>query len=152
MKITKDTTITIGKLAKAAGVGVETVRFYQRKGLLETPQRTSGFRKYTESDIRKIKFIKRVQELGFTLKDAEDLLGLAVCSSETRPRLRQVCNDKIDQIQSKIADLNRMVEMLHQFSQTCGNENLKDSSCSLLSCFENDWECCKDSNRREKDD
>lgn len=72
--------MTIETLAKAAGVGVETVRFYHRKGLLERPFRASGFRKYSESDVRIIKFVKKVQELGFSLKDAQDLLGIALCS------------------------------------------------------------------------
>ncbi|MEL0096060.1 MAG: MerR family transcriptional regulator, partial [Planctomycetaceae bacterium] len=77
--------MTIGVLAKEAGVGVETIRFYQRKGLLKTPQRTSGFRKYTQADLRRIKFIKRVQGLGFTLNDAQSLLDINACSPETQP-------------------------------------------------------------------
>ena len=63
MKKTDTELMTIGTLAKAAGVGVETVRFYQRKGLLEMPLRTSGFRKYSESDVRKIKFVKEFRSL-----------------------------------------------------------------------------------------
>ncbi|MYJ54152.1 MAG: MerR family transcriptional regulator, partial [Nitrospira sp. SB0672_bin_25] len=74
MKKTDKELMTIGTLAKAAGVGVETVRFYHRRGLLEKPTRTSGFRKYSESDVQTIKFVKRVQGLGFSLKDAQDLL------------------------------------------------------------------------------
>ena len=135
--------MTIGTLAKAAGVGVETVRFYQRKGILEKPARTSGFRKYTDSDVRTIKFVKRVQELGFTLKDAQELLDLELCTRETRPLLAEACNDKIEEIEQKIADLHRMVEMLRKFSQTCGSEALNDIQCSLLECFENNWECCE---------
>ena len=133
--------MTIGALAKAAGVGVETVRFYQRKGLLETPARTSGFRKYTVENARQIRFIKRVQELGFTLKDARVLLDLADCSPETRPVLAKACADKINQVEQKIADLNQMVGTLRRFSQTCASEAC-DTECNLLDCFENDWECC----------
>ncbi len=142
--------MTIGTLAKAAGVGVETVRFYQRKGLLEKPVRTSGFRKYSESDVRIIRFVKRVQELGFSLKDAQDLLDLALCSRETRPFLAKACNEKIDQIEQKIADLNRMVGMLQRFSRICGSEASDDFECSLLNCFENDWECCEKMRRRKQ--
>lgn len=142
--------MTIGTLAKAAGVGVETVRFYQRKGLLEKPVRTSGFRKYSESDVRIIRFVKRVQELGFSLKDAQDLLDLALCSRETRPFLAKACNEKIDQIEQKIADLNRMVGMLQRFSRICASEASDDFECSLLNCFENDWECCEKMRRRKQ--
>lgn len=142
--------MTIGTLAKTAGVGVETVRFYQRKGLLEKPTRTSGFRKYTDSDVRKIKFVKRVQELGFSLKDARDLLDLTVCSPETRPILAKACDEKIEQIQQKIADLNSMVERLRRFHQNCGSEASGDHQCNLLDCFENDWKCCESSKGKTK--
>ena len=135
--------MTIGTLAKAAGVGVETVRFYHRKGLLKRPLRTSGFRKYSESDVRIIKFVKKVQGLGFSLNDAHDLLGLALCSRETRPVIVKTCNEKIDQIEQKIADLNRMVGMLQEFSQICGSKASNNSECRLLDCFENNWECCE---------
>ena len=115
--------MTIGVLAKEAGVGVETIRFYQRKGLLKIPDRTSGFRKYTPSDLRQIRFIKRVQELGFTLKDAESLLEITFCSPKTRPLLEKVCNEKIEEIEKKIADLNGMLGELRQFHQSCGCES-----------------------------
>jgi len=142
--------MTIGAMAKAAGVGVETVRFYQRKGLLETPARTTGYRTYSESDVRTIRFIKRVQELGFSLKDAQDLLDIALCSEETRPKLADVCRKKIDEIQQKIVVLNRMLELVQQFSETCTSETVNDVPCSLLDCFENDWECCETPKRGEK--
>ena len=142
--------MTIGVLAKEAGVGVETIRFYQRKGLLKTPQRTSGFRKYTQADLRRIKFIKRVQGLGFTLNDAQSLLDINACSPETQPLLEQVCIEKIDEIEKKIADLNRILGELRQFHQSCGCESSDNTECRLLECFENDWECCDTFNRRKK--
>ena len=142
--------MTIGALAKAAGVGVETVRFYQRKGLLETPDRSHGGRKYTQSHAQTIRFVKRVQDLGFSLKDAQELLSLGFCSPETRPVLVEACSNKINEIGQKIADLKRMVGLLHQFSQTCGSEALNDFQCSLLDCFENDWKCCEPSARRKQ--
>lgn len=134
--------MTIGALARAAGVGVETVRFYQRKGLLDTPNPTGGYRKYGDSHVRTIRFVKRVQELGFSLVDARHLLDLGQCCGETQPKLQEVCRVKISEIQEKIADLNRMVDMLHQFSSTCGSKSSDDDCCSLLDCFENEWECC----------
>ena len=142
--------MTIGVLAKEAGVGVETIRFYQRKGLLKTPQRTSGFRKYTQADLRRIKFIKRVHGLGFTLNDAQSLLDINACSPETQPLLEQVCIEKIDEIEKKIADLNRILGELRQFHQSCGCESSNNTECRLLECFENDWECCDTFNGRKK--
>ncbi|MAR08902.1 MAG: hypothetical protein CL681_02870 [Blastopirellula sp.] len=150
MQETQAEQMTIGTLAKAAGVGVETVRFYQRKGILEKPARTAGFRKYTDADVRTIKFVKRVQELGFTLKDAQELLDLELCTQKTRPLLSEVCSAKIEEIEQKIADLQRMVGMLRRFSQTCGSEASHDGQCSLLECFENNWECCETTQRRKK--
>ena len=93
--------MTIGTLAKSAGVGVETIRFYQRKGLLHEPARQAGFRKYSDDDVKRIRFVKRVQELGFSLKDAQELLGLQLCNEETSPRLAEACNDKIVEIEEK---------------------------------------------------
>ena len=149
MEDTETQQMTIGTLAKAAGVGVETVRFYQRKGLLEIPSSNAGIRRYSNSHVRIIRFVKRVQELGFTLKDAKDFLDLGDCCSETQPHLAEVFRAKITEVQQKIADLNRMVEMLHQFSTTCGSETPRNHHCSLLDCFENNWECCDPQKRRE---
>jgi MerR family mercuric resistance operon transcriptional regulator len=73
--------ITIGKLAGMAGVGVETVRFYQRKNLLREPKTTGAFRTYTQEDAQRIIFIKRAQDLGFTLNEVKDFLEL-----NTKPR------------------------------------------------------------------
>ena len=87
--------MTIGTLAKSAGVGVETIRFYQRKGLIHEPSRRAGFRKYSDADVKRIRFIKRVQELGFSLKDAQELLGLQLCNEETSPRLAEACQTKL---------------------------------------------------------
>jgi len=71
--------MTIGKLAKRAGVGVETIRFYERKGLLpEPPRRYSGYREYPESAIDRVRFIRRAKELGFTLKEIGELLELRI--------------------------------------------------------------------------
>ena len=69
--------MTIGKLAKAAGVGVETIRFYERKGMIKRPSnRGGGFRQYPEDEVSRIRFIKRAQELGFTLREVKTLLDL----------------------------------------------------------------------------
>ena len=149
MDSTQSDQMTIGTLAKRAGVGVETIRFYQRKGLLQEPFRQAGFRKYSDADVKRIRFVKRVQELGFSLKDAQELLDLQLCNEETSPRLAEACEDKIGEIQQKITDLKKMIEMLRKFSQTCGNHGPLQTQCSLLDCFENNWECCDTSRKGE---
>jgi MerR family mercuric resistance operon transcriptional regulator len=134
--------LTIGALAKAANVGVETVRFYERKGLLKQPQKTSGFRRYAPADAKRIRFIKRAQELGFTLKETKELLEMERCSQETRGAIRKSAKTKIDEIGRKIVDLKQMLSALEKFSNSCGKSRSSTEECGLLECFENNWECC----------
>jgi MerR family mercuric resistance operon transcriptional regulator len=68
--------LTIGKLAEAASVSVETVRFYQRKGLLETPEKEGSIRRYDKAALRQLRFIRKAQEAGFTLKEIQELITL----------------------------------------------------------------------------
>jgi|GEM_PF-193420 len=144
MKATSSKPMTIGVLAKSAEVGVETVRFYERRGLLKQPiKEGSGFRHYSDSDIRKIRFIKRAQELGFTLEETRELLEMEVCSKATRPALQKKSQKKIDEIQQKIADLNEMLAALKKFSKSCGTKNTSTQECGILDCFEKRWECCQ---------
>lgn len=133
---------TIGSLAKAADVGVETVRFYERKGLLEQPRKTSAFRTYSQDDARKIKFIKRAQDLGFTLNETKELMEMEVCSKSTRPTLKTKAEKKIKEVKQKIEDLKRMQTSLKKFAKACGTKNSSTQECGLLSCFENNWDCC----------
>ena len=91
---------TIGKLAVAAGVGVETVRFYERKGLIKRPSVKEGFRKYSEEDAKRIRFIKRSQDLGFTLKEIKGLFEL-----NSNPRA--VCSDVRLQAEAKMAEIEK---------------------------------------------
>jgi len=135
--------MTIGILAKHSSVGVETIRFYQRKGLLLKPDKVCGFRKYSESDVRKIKFIKGAQKLGFSLSCIQDLLDLSFCESKTQPYLKKICDHKMLEIEEKISDLNAMKKMLRNFQQSCGNKKHYDAKCDLLTCFENKWHCCQ---------
>lgn len=105
------TQLTIGQLAQQAEVNVETIRYYQRRGLLATPERALGaMRRYSSDMIARIRFIKRVQALGFSLEEVIDLLrftGVCVCT-ETRERLK----GQIDVVDKKIADLTAMRQAL----------------------------------------
>lgn len=141
---------TIGKLAKSASVGVETVRFYERKGLIKRPSRSvSGYRQYEADDSLRIRFIKRVQELGCTLREVKELLEL----DATR---RMTCSDysvriqrKRAEIDGKIKDLQRMKRALNKILASCA-DNPEDAECRMLDCFENDWKMPKQDKRKVK--
>jgi MerR family transcriptional regulator, mercuric resistance operon regulatory protein len=111
--------ITIGKLAEMAGVGVETVRFYQRKELLREPKLNGAFRTYTEEDAEKIIFIKKAQELGFSLAEIKELLELNTKPRATCGAVKQKTLSKIKEIEEKISDLNKMKNSLEKLSCAC---------------------------------
>src|SRR5207247_2671094 len=102
---TKMDTLSIGQVARLAGVGVETVRFYEREGLLEEPpRRESGYRQYGEDVVARLRFIRRAKELGFTLKEIAGLLALRVDPDTTCADVRQRARTKIADVEAKIRD------------------------------------------------
>jgi MerR family transcriptional regulator, copper efflux regulator len=113
-------TMTIGKLAEAAGVNVQTVRYYERRGLLPEPHRTaSGYREYPESDVARIGFIRRAQGLGFTLKEIDELLSLRMAPGTTPDQVRGRVEAKIADVEAKIAELERIRRALTQMAGAC---------------------------------
>jgi MerR family mercuric resistance operon transcriptional regulator len=123
--------LTIGKLAAAGGVGVETVRFYQRKELLEQPTRESGVRRYGSEDVRRLKFIRQAQVAGFTLEEIKELLELD--ASEDRSRARELANVRIEALNAKIADLQRARDALERLARVCGHGS--KGPCPILTSF-----------------
>lgn len=112
--------LTIGQLAKQAGVGVETIRFYEREGLLDEPaRRASGYRQYAEGAVERVKFLRRAQRLGFTLKDARDLLDLKHDPSADRAEVREKATRKVADTEQKIRDLEAMREDLSLLIAEC---------------------------------
>jgi Hg(II)-responsive transcriptional regulator len=109
--------LTIGKLARAAGVGVETIRYYQERGLLPVPQSTGGFRYYPASLKERIRFVKRAQELGFSLDEIAGLLRLE--DGADRASIRRIASDRLAQIESKLGDLKRMQKVLKHLVAEC---------------------------------
>jgi Hg(II)-responsive transcriptional regulator len=113
-------TMTIGQLAEAAGVNVQTVRYYERRGLLPEPPRTrSGYREYPESDVARIGFIRRAQGLGFTLREIDELLSLRMARGTTPEQVRGRVEAKIADVGTKIADLERIRGALTQLAGAC---------------------------------
>ncbi|MGC9159547.1 MAG: MerR family transcriptional regulator [Terracidiphilus sp.] len=122
--------MTIGKLAETAGVGVETIRFYQRSGLLQEPERPlQGYREYTIEDARRVRFIKRAQALGFSLNDIAGLLKLD--GPQTCRTTHQLALDKLHLIEDKIAALDSIRNALLQMVRQCERRN-KHGTCPVI--------------------
>lgn len=120
---------TIGRLAMAAGVNVETVRYYQRRGLIKEPDKPQqGFRKYPYEVIEHIKFIKRAQQLGFSLNEIADLLELG--DGHCRD-IRERAERKRDKIEEQIRDLQALSETLNQLIRKC-NAGKNAHYCPLV--------------------
>ena len=123
--------MTIGQVAKLAGVGVETIRFYEREGLLNKPKRRqSGYRMFGPEVVNRIRFIKNVKELGFSLKEIRVLLFLRVDSRGTAAEVKKRVDSKIDQIDRRIGDLKKVRDALAQLSRSVGKGPASD--CPLL--------------------
>jgi MerR family mercuric resistance operon transcriptional regulator len=113
--------LTIGKLAKEAGVNLETVRYYERRGLLPKPPRStsSGYRQFPEDAARRLRFIRRAQELGFSLKEVGELLSLRVSRRTTSAAIRARAEAKVADIQEKIRSLESMKKTLQKLTKVC---------------------------------
>lgn len=130
--------LTIGKLAKAANVGVETVRYYQRRGLLETPVRAggdgwgAGVRRYDETDLRQLKFIRSAQTAGFTLKEIGELLALQ--QTDDRAAVRSLARQRVEALDAQIAELQTARMALARLAQQCAAG--KGDACPILDAFD----------------
>jgi MerR family mercuric resistance operon transcriptional regulator len=121
---------TIGTLAKQAGVNVETIRFYQRRGLLAEPDRPlGGVRRYTERDTRRIRFIKQGQKLGFSLDEIAELLGFE--DGMKCPEAREIALRKLAVIRERIAVLQTLEETLAALTENCAR-NAATVSCPII--------------------
>ena len=119
----------IGQLARQAGVGVETVRFYEREGLLDKPRRrASGYRVYTPEFIDRIRLIKEAQQLGFSLREIRELLSLQASGSATAADLKHFIDAKLSEINDRLGELHRMRTGLQRLSKACtGDGAIRDS-------------------------
>jgi len=124
--------MTIGKLAAAGGVGVETVRFYQRRGLLSEPERNGGVRRYDEADLSRLRFIRSAQAGGFTLAEIAELLALD--ATEERARARELANKRIKEIDDKIVALKSARRSLRRLADDCAEGG--EGRCPIITAFE----------------
>src|SRR5690606_3024768 len=128
----EDTALTIGKLANAAGVGVETLRFYEREGLLpKPPRKRSGYRQYPPDAVARVRFIRRAKELGFTLKEIQELLELRIDPDKSCADVRALARAKIVDVEEKMADLVRIKAALENLARACRGKG-PTSECPIL--------------------
>jgi len=123
--------MTIAGFARAGGVGVETVRYYQRRGLLAQPPRGGGIRRYGEGDLRRLQFIRSAQSAGFTLDEITELLRLD--STSDRARARTLAQDRIAALDEKIAELQAARQMLSKLARDCASGG--KGPCPIIKAF-----------------
>jgi MerR family mercuric resistance operon transcriptional regulator len=138
----KSDPLTIGGLAKSANVGVETIRFYERKQLIKQPAKTGSFRHYSDEDVRIVLLVKKLQGVGFSLDEVKAFLEFDKDCGQSTQLIKQKSLSKIVEIEQKITDLQATVEALQTFANACGSKNCCAVGCDLLVCFENQWRCC----------
>jgi MerR family transcriptional regulator, mercuric resistance operon regulatory protein len=124
---------TIGGLANAAGVGVETVRYYQRRGLLPEPPRSPGeIRRYGAGDLKRLRFIRRAQAAGFTLEEIGELLALD--RTDDRARVRELASQRVAALDSRIAELQRARTALERLRSSCASGS--KGPCPIIEAFD----------------
>lgn len=125
------TAMNIGEVAKRSGIGIETIRFYEREGLLLKPERRpSGYRQYDEATVERLNYIRRAKELGFTLAEVKELLELSAAHSICE-HIRQRAEKKITDIDGKIRNLQQMKRSLGKIVQRCLEKNSTEE-CPLV--------------------
>lgn len=124
---------TIGGLAKAAGVGVETVRYYQRRGLLPEPGRSPGeIRRYADADVKRLRFIRSAQSAGFTLSEIKELLDLD--AADDRVRARELAGQRVAVLDAKIEEMREARDALAELATACAKK--RGGPCPIITAFE----------------
>ena len=128
-----DLSLTIARLAEAADVGVETVRYYERRGLIAKPSRKVGaYRRYDSRHAARIRFIKRAQELGFTLDEIASLLELE--DGTDRAAIRRIAGERLEQIRARVADLRRIEKALTHVLHECEKTGMA-AHCPIIAAI-----------------
>lgn len=132
------TAMKIGEVAERGGVHLQTIRYYEREGLLPQPARmASGYRLFTEDTVRRVRFIKRAQELGFTLSEIKELLTLRVNESRTSAEVRSIAAAKIADVDEKIRSLQAIKQALTHLTGRCSGHG-PASECPILESIDSD--------------
>ncbi|MFT5193762.1 MAG: MerR family copper efflux transcriptional regulator [Cellvibrionaceae bacterium] len=124
--------LSAGKLAKAADVNIETLRYYEKRGLLpEPPRKESGYRIYPQADVDRLKFIKGAQTLGFTLSEIQELLEMRIDTHANRADVRKQATQKVSSIREKIEALEAMEQALNHLIDQCHGDG-STADCPIL--------------------
>jgi Hg(II)-responsive transcriptional regulator len=125
----------MSEAASQAGVNVQTIRYYERRGLLPSPRRRpSGYRDFQADTVRRVRFIKRAQDLGFSLDEIAELLQLRAARPRNRTRIRLIAERRVQQIEQKIADLEAMRTVLRELVHRCQAGTTPE--CPIIEAFE----------------
>jgi Hg(II)-responsive transcriptional regulator len=128
--------LTIGQVATAADVNIQTIRYYERRGLFPAPRRTAaGYRQYADDAVARLRFIKHAQALGFSLEEIADLLGLRVRHGAACDAVERKTRQKIVVVQQRIRDLQRMKRILERLASACTARQPTDD-CPILEVLE----------------
>lgn len=134
--------LRIGELAAAADVGVQTIRYYERRGLLPPPPRSAaGYRRYPPAAVERVRFIRRTKGLGFSLCEIAELLELRTRERGQCADVRQQIDGKLADLESRIADLRRVVSALQLLREECDRED-PAGECPMLDALERDELVC----------
>ena len=137
MNAPQEKLLTIGRIAKQADVGVDTIRFYEQKGLLPSPQRTaSGYRLYPLTIVDRLSFIRRAKRLGFSLEEITTLLDLQD-NGGAKAEVKALSSRKLEEINAKIADLERMRDVLRNLNKRCSGRGNVDG-CPIIEALADD--------------
>lgn len=129
--------MTIGQLARSAGSDVETIRYYERRGLLPAPPRAgNGYRRYPPDAVRQLRFIRRAKTLGFTLTEIGELLSLREAGGN-RASVKQLARARLADLESRLADLQRMRDALADLDRRCSGEG-PVSGCPIIEALNED--------------
>jgi MerR family mercuric resistance operon transcriptional regulator len=128
----KKAPMTIARLGSAAGVGVETVRYYQRRGLLGVPAGAGGVRRYDDDDVRRLRFIRRAQSAGFTLDEIRELLALD--RTDDRARVRAMATERLAALDVRIAELEQSRAALDRLRSSCASG--RKGPCPIIEAFD----------------
>jgi len=124
---------TIGEFAKHASVGVETVRYYQRKGLLTVPEQSAGVRRYGENEARRLRFIKNAQKAGFTLREIKELISLD--ASADHERAYEIATARLKNLDEQITEMQEARNRLKLLAGECAQKR-QGQCCAILAAFE----------------
>jgi Hg(II)-responsive transcriptional regulator len=136
MKTRIQPTLKIGQVSKLSGVSIDTIRFYEKENLLTAPhRRESGYREFGSDTVERLRFIRRAKELGFSLQEINDLLGMKERSDNQCKNVRRHADRKVAEIERKIKDLRKMKRAIKKLAEHCG-DGLNLKSCPIVQSLE----------------